>query len=145
MSASCSHRASDAERDEAVRRLGDHAATGRLEPSELDERVAAALAARTRGELATVEADLPSDPPQAPPQPRSDPRRRAPRLAARPPDEVAAYLAVTALLVMIWALTGAGYFWPVWPALGWGVALMGPGHCGGGRRRRVSSRAARRA
>ncbi|MBA3437053.1 MAG: XRE family transcriptional regulator, partial [Thermoleophilaceae bacterium] len=31
-----------------------------------------------------------------------------------------------ALLVAIWALTGEGYFWPVWPALGWGIGLMGP-------------------
>jgi hypothetical protein len=29
-----------------------------------------------------------------------------------------------ALLVAIWALTGMGYFWPVWPALGWGFALL---------------------
>jgi hypothetical protein len=29
-----------------------------------------------------------------------------------------------ALLVAIWAMTGADYFWPMWPALGWGIALM---------------------
>lgn len=36
-----------------------------------------------------------------------------------------AYLVVNAMLVVIWALTDAGgYFWPIWPILGWGVALV---------------------
>lgn len=34
------------------------------------------------------------------------------------------YLAVNALLVLIWAATGAGYFWPVWPIAGWGIGLV---------------------
>jgi hypothetical protein len=38
---------------------------------------------------------------------------------------VRTYLAVMALLVAIWALAGAGYFWPVWPAVGWGFFLLG--------------------
>ena len=37
---------------------------------------------------------------------------------------VAVYVAVNALLVLIWAVTGAGYFWPVWPILGWGIAIV---------------------
>ena len=36
---------------------------------------------------------------------------------------VVMYLAVNALLVLIWALSGAGYFWPIWPILGWGIGL----------------------
>ena len=35
----------------------------------------------------------------------------------------AIYLAVNALLVVIWALTGAEYFWPIWPILGWGIGI----------------------
>ena len=36
-----------------------------------------------------------------------------------------AYLVVNARLVVIWALTDAGgYFWPIWPILGWGIALV---------------------
>jgi hypothetical protein len=31
---------------------------------------------------------------------------------------------VTALLVAIWAATGAGYFWPLWPLLGVSIALV---------------------
>jgi hypothetical protein len=147
-------RASDAERDEAASPGAHPAAAGRLTPAELDERVAAALVARTRGELAVLEADLPSGSSTAP-RP-ADPadvrpgRRRSPgrTWSSWPPrGEFAAYLSVMALLVTIWALTGAGYFWPVWPALGWGVALIGPGggRCGAGHRRRLSRRAAPRA
>jgi hypothetical protein len=33
------------------------------------------------------------------------------------------YVAVNALLVAIWAVTGAGFFWPVFPILGWGIGL----------------------
>lgn len=33
-------------------------------------------------------------------------------------------LVVIAGLVVIWALTSPGeYFWPVWPALGWGIGI----------------------
>ena len=34
------------------------------------------------------------------------------------------WLAVSILVVAIWALTGAGYFWPMWPILGMGVAAL---------------------
>ena len=27
-------------------------------------------------------------------------------------------------LIGIWAVTGAGYFWPVWVLLGWGVGVV---------------------
>ena len=33
------------------------------------------------------------------------------------------YCAVNTLLVVIWAASGAGYFWPIWPIAGWGIAL----------------------
>ena len=33
------------------------------------------------------------------------------------------FVVVNVLLIAIWALTGAGYFWPVWPLLGWGVGI----------------------
>jgi len=39
----------------------------------------------------------------------------------------AVYLAVNALLVLIWALTSATYFWPVWPMLGWGIGVVAHG------------------
>lgn len=34
------------------------------------------------------------------------------------------YLVVNAALVVIWAMSGAGYFWPVWPIVGWGIGLV---------------------
>ncbi len=115
-------RASDAERDGAVEALRGHAADGRLDLAELEERVAAALHARTQDELTRLTADLPA---------RQHPRRRRPRRADLQP-----YLAVMVLLIAIWAVTGAGYFWPVWPMLGWGVPLMlGRRGCSVGSRR----------
>jgi hypothetical protein len=54
-------RVSDAERDETVRILGEHAAVGRLTLDELEERSRRALTAKTRGELATLTGDLPQE------------------------------------------------------------------------------------
>jgi uncharacterized membrane protein len=36
---------------------------------------------------------------------------------------VVAYVIVNAFLVVVWYLTGAGYFWPVWVIGGWGIGL----------------------
>ncbi len=33
------------------------------------------------------------------------------------------YVAVNSLLILIWAMTSGGYFWPVWPILGWGIGV----------------------
>lgn len=52
-------RLSDAERDAAAARLGEHGATGRLTLEELTERVGAAMAAVTDADLAPLFADLP--------------------------------------------------------------------------------------
>jgi Domain of unknown function (DUF1707) len=53
-------RASHADRDHAVEILRISAGDGRLTAGELDERVEAALSARTAGELAALTADLPT-------------------------------------------------------------------------------------
>jgi 2TM domain len=34
------------------------------------------------------------------------------------------YVVVNAALVAIWAMTGANFFWPVFPMLGWGIGLI---------------------
>src|SRR3712207_7042354 len=31
------------------------------------------------------------------------------------------YVAVNLILIAIWAVAGGGYFWPIWPILGWGI------------------------
>ena len=38
-------------------------------------------------------------------------------------NHVAAYLIVNTMFVFIWALSGAGYFWPIWIIASWGVGL----------------------
>jgi 2TM domain len=34
------------------------------------------------------------------------------------------YLLVNAFLVAIWAITGHGFFWPVFPIVGWGIGVV---------------------
>ena len=108
-------RASDAEREAAVGALREHGAAGRLDVDELEQRVGAAYAARTHGELGQLLRDLPA----------SAPRRTPARPAGRDDDHGwPAYLAVNVLLVAIWAFSGAGYFWPAWVIAWWGFALV---------------------
>ncbi len=38
--------------------------------------------------------------------------------------DVFAYVMVNAFLVGIWAVTGSGFFWPIFPILGWGLGLF---------------------
>jgi hypothetical protein len=123
-------RASDEDRDTVVSLLRSHAAEGRLDSAELEERTGAALSARTRGELAALVEDLPPTGPA-----RSRPRPPAWRA------QLPAFVAINALLIAIWALSGFGYFWPAWPLLGWGLALATQARCArgsGGRRARSS-------
>lgn len=35
-----------------------------------------------------------------------------------------AYFVINAFLVVVWAMTGAGYFWPGWIIAGWGVGML---------------------
>jgi 2TM domain len=39
-------------------------------------------------------------------------------------SHLVAYVVVNAFLVGVWAITGAGYFWPIWVIGGWGVGLV---------------------
>ena len=56
-------RVSDADRDRVTARLREHFAEGRLTQDELDERISAALNAKTFGDLRPVMADLPEPAP----------------------------------------------------------------------------------
>ncbi len=38
-------------------------------------------------------------------------------------NHLAAYVVVNTFLVVLWALTGAGGFWPLFPICGWGIGL----------------------
>jgi hypothetical protein len=113
--------ASDADRDRVAERLRTAAGEGRLTAEELEERLERSFSARTDAELEPLVADLPS------------PVRE--RRSGRRPD-LAPYLSVSLMLVAIWALTGMGYFWPIWPILGWGISFVAPGRLPGPCRRR---------
>ena len=34
------------------------------------------------------------------------------------------YAVVNAALIAIWAFTGSGFFWPIFPLLGWGIGIV---------------------
>jgi hypothetical protein len=111
-------RASDEDRERVVEMLRDHGAAGRLSTEELEQRTGAALSATTHGQLDALLTDLP----HVRDARRSEHRReRARREFA---EHVRTYVMVMGLLIAIWALTGMGYFWPVWPALGWGIGVL---------------------
>ena len=39
-------------------------------------------------------------------------------------NHAAIYVIINTMLVVIWALSGAGYFWPIWAIAGWGIGLV---------------------
>jgi hypothetical protein len=100
-------RVSDADREQVTARLREHFAEGRLNREELDERITAALNAKTFGDLRRVMVDLPEPAPvlaQAGPLPRAHRPgqlyvRRGPRLFP---------LAMLLLLIAVLA-PGAGF------------------------------------
>jgi hypothetical protein len=58
-------RLSDADREDAIVRLSEHYAAGRLDKDEFDERSDAVWTAKTRGDLAPIFADLGPGPAEA--------------------------------------------------------------------------------
>jgi hypothetical protein len=132
--------ASDADRDRVVRDLTRHCGDGRLTLDELEERIAEAYAAATTADLEHALRDLPRQPATvratrpaaAAATSRSTPAPRdhhSTSLAVKKGAELAlrvhltVYLSVIGFLVAIWFLTGMGTFWPVWPAMSWGLAI----------------------
>ena len=127
-------RVSDSERERVVADLTRHCADGRLTLDELEERVAEVYAATTRADVERALRELPRSFVPAPTTRSSAPAVKtsaAPvRTTAKRGAEIAlrvhlyVYLCVIGFLVLIYALTmPGGYFWPVWPAAGWGVAV----------------------
>jgi hypothetical protein len=117
-------RVSDLDRERLAVELRDHATDGRLEMDELEQRLELVYAARTRGELEALARDLPTRDlvaRQAHPQRRHHARREL-------REHAAVFVAVNLLLIVVWAASGAGYFWPAWPLLGWGIGLAAQGY-----------------
>jgi hypothetical protein len=135
-------RPSDAEREEVVEQLRYHAEQGRLDMDELSERLDRVYAAKARRELAEQLAELPVPPPAPAPAPsRTGPPAGSYDTLDRIMGRFRGYLAVSVLLVAIWALAGAGTFWPVWFIVFGAIGVVTGGKhrhgaCGHGRRGR---------
>ena len=110
-------RASDADRERVAERLRHDYGEGRLTADDLSERVEAVYAARTQADLEALTADLPAI--RGPDVPR---RRSGLETSVR--VHLRTYLVVNVLLIAIWAASGGGYFWPIWPILGWGIGVI---------------------
>lgn len=124
-------RASDTERERASDALREHCAAGRLTPEELEQRTDAVYAAKTIGELRALLTDLPPLAAVAP-RPGHDARRE--RAKRRILQRAGFWTVICIAMVVIWAASGLGYFWPIWVMLGGGIAVgtsawaeLGPG------------------
>jgi Domain of unknown function (DUF1707)/2TM domain len=123
-------RASDADREQFVESLRRHHAEGRLTVEELTERTERAYAARTLGDLDALGSDLPPLPRPAAPAPGTAP---ASRPGPPAPGQAAAraallrsllwYGLLSLVLLVVWAMSGRDYFWPIWPILGFALLL----------------------
>jgi hypothetical protein len=124
-------RAGNADREQVVTRLHKAFEEGRLDVTELDERIAAAYAAKTMGELVPLTADLPSSQTPArvsnlPAKPATD--REVERGTQR--AAIGGTLGLFLVNVIIWAAVSLGsgdlvYFWPVWTAIPFVLAVVG--------------------
>ena len=59
--------------------------------------------------------------------PEDDTRARAVARLKKKADfrnHLLAYLVVNTAVVVIWFMTGAHFFWPVFPILGWGIGVV---------------------
>jgi hypothetical protein len=116
-------RAADADRARVAELLRRAHGEGRLDLHEFDERVTAAWAARTYGDLDALTVDLPPPAPAAAP-PAVHPVEPAPDRPA-----VAAWAGASVLNLVIWGVLAVStaqwiYPWWIWVAGPWGVLLL---------------------
>ena len=111
-------RASDEDRERVATVLRDSYSHGRLDLEELQQRLDAAYAAKTVNELTHLTADLPATPAASaavPPQPPGEAQPSSSLLSRRVRDRVLTYVLLMVFLIVIWAISGGGSFWPIWP------------------------------
>lgn len=136
-------RASDADRERVIELLRGHTAAGRITPDELEERIEEAYGARSVGEVQRTLRELPEGSDLAPSRPSAPAAARRSRSRSHDNGELVAFALVNTMLIVIWAASGAGYFWPIWPLLGWGIpvamARLVPGAICSGSSRSASS------
>jgi Domain of unknown function (DUF1707) len=133
MAESSGFRVSDQQREQAAQAIRDHFAAGRLTEDELNDRLQAALQARTEPELNALLADLPSLP-ASPQQRKAELVQRRRELQRRLIQQTGGGIGLIALCTAIWVASGAhGQFWPIWvvlvvliPLLRNGWRLYGP-------------------
>lgn len=110
-------------------RLREHYSAGRLSDDELASRVEEAYRARTVADLDALTVDLPSSDPSSArsrhpaPRSRQEVTRGGRTLRTSVRIHATLYVLVNVMLIGIWAASGAGYFWPIWPILGWGIGV----------------------
>ena len=114
-------RVSDAERAAVQDRLRDAVGAGQLDLHEFDERATTLWAAKTRGDLDRLTADLPALPPPPPPAPATPRQRIFSDDAGGLTLRVLSTLWVCALSInlVVWTLValssdGPVHFWPMW-------------------------------
>ena len=118
-------RVSDQERNAMVEMLRDHLTEGRLTTEEFSDRVEAALAARTRGELADLTGDLPALAPTASGSRPALPPDGRHQKWTQARNRIASFVMPNAVCISIWAMTGRGAFWPEWVLFGTGIPFLG--------------------
>jgi hypothetical protein len=108
-------RASDADREQVAERLRHAAGEGRILSEELEERLEAAFAARTYGDLDVVVADLPGTPV------KQRERRPIPRVGPLPIVAIVFLLPVivSMLIAAVVVITTLFTAWALVLALGW--------------------------
>jgi hypothetical protein len=124
-----SMRASDADREIVRAVLADAYADGRLIREEYDDRLNTLYGSRTLGEVSSLVNDLvPADSPLMAPAPLlpADLRTRGARKWRKDVEEsFVAFLVPSIICTVIWfAVTGRGFFWPVFPILILGLNLV---------------------
>ena len=122
-------RASDADREIVRAVLADAYADGRLTREEYDDRLNTLYSSRTLGEVPSLVTDLvpPDGPPAVPAPPlAADLRTRGARKWRKDVEEsLASFLVPSIICIVIWiAVTGRGFFWPVFPMLVTGLNLV---------------------